>query len=545
MTYTQAGIYVSLGFLLYGCIVKEELPQNEESAEEQPSTNENIQSDQDQDGYSISEGDCDDNRYDINPSRPEVCDDGIDQDCDGRDLACIEVDGDGDGISIADGDCDDDNVSIAPNRFDVCDDGIDQDCNGQDLSCADVDDDGDGYSVNTGDCAEGDARRYPGAMEQCGDSIDQDCDGLDLDCEDLDQDLDGIPDRIDNCPTDFDPRGLDSDQDGYGDRCDNCPNLSNPEQRDNDGDGIGDACSQQSDADADGVSISDGDCNDQDPNISPRMEELCNGLDDDCDQYPDEGCPSDIRSTTIRISAGPSLLGSTLADPQQCMINPDVDENCDEVPQRQVQLSAFDIEIHEVTQAQYGRCVSFQRCTGPLRVEGIASSQRFGEPTYADYPMTWINQVQAEQYCQWLGGRLPTEAEWERAARGSEPLADRRYLNGQIPPTCSESNLGGCAGDLKAVMSTLGDLNELGLYDLIGNAHEHVAGYYDPLWYQNVSEMNPQPALQGNERQQVPVRGGSYNTSAAFSTLTYRGFRLLMRKTRALPEVGFRCIFPQ
>ena len=542
-TYTQNVCIIWITLSLVGCVIKEELTSEDDSTNRPPPINMPTPIDQDRDGYTTDEGDCDDERYDINPSRPEICDDGIDQDCDGRDLSCYEIDNDGDGFSVLDGDCDDRNVSIAPDRFDVCDDNIDQDCNGQDLSCEAVDDDGDGYSVITGDCAEGNPRRHPGAMEQCGDGIDQDCDGVDLNCDELDQDLDGIPDRIDNCPQDFDPRGLDSDQDGYGDRCDNCPSVANPEQTDSDSDDIGDACSGQTDIDGDGVSVLDGDCNDQDPSISPQAEERCDEIDHDCDQYPDEGCQSDIRSAVVTIAQGPSLLGSTLANPQACLTNPDVDENCDEVPQRQITLDEFRIEIHEVTHAQYGRCITFQYCTLPLRVDGIESSQRFGDPNFNNHPMTWITQAQAKQYCQWLGGRLPSEVEWERAARGGQPLLDRRYLSDNTSPNCTEANLGGCQGDLRPVMTTAGDLNDLGLYDLIGNAHELVSGYYDPIWYRTLAELNPQPPTQGNDRQQISVRGGAYNSASAFSTITYRGFRLLMRRDRALPEVGFRCVF--
>ena len=536
-------LLICLSLSLSACVVKEDL--NTVDAEMTPLPPTIRTDDLDRDGFTVEEGDCDDDNYAINPNRSEVCGDGIDQDCNGSDLSCDALDNDGDGYSILEGDCNDDNSAIAPNRSDICDDGIDQDCNGQDLSCDQVDDDGDGYTVASGDCAEGNARVYPGAQENCGDGIDQDCDGIDLACENLDQDLDGIPDRQDLCPEDFDPRNLDSDQDGIGDRCDNCVNVSNSDQSDADLDGYGDACSPQADMDGDGVSVSQGDCNDQDPSISPNQEEQCDNVDHDCDQYPDEGCATDLRSQVVSFSSGPSLLGSTLADPSECAIDSRQDENCDEVPQREIQLSAFSIEIHEVTQAQYARCINFGYCTLPLQVTGIESSERFGLSEFANYPMTWINQSQAERYCSWLGGRLPTEAEWERAARDNLALNDIQYINGRTGPNCQEANIAGCHGDLLPVMSLSGDQNQSGIFDLTGNAHEFVSGYYDAQWYAQIDLTDPQSPTQGNERQQIAVRGGAYNTALAFSTITYRGFRLLMRRDRALPEVGFRCIFPQ
>ena len=213
------------------------------------------------------------------------------------------------------------------------------------------------------------------------------------------------------------------------------------------------------------------------------------------------------------------------------------------MPQREIQLSAFSIEVHEVTQAQYGRCVNLGFCSLPLRVNGIESSQRFGNQEFADYPMTWITQTQAERYCSWLGGRLPTEAEWERAARGNQALNNIQYINGRTMPSCQEANIAGCIGDLLPVMSLSADQNDNGIFDLTGNAHEFVSGYYDSQWYRSLEPNNPQPPRQANERQQISVRGGAYNTALAFSTITYRGFRLLVRRDRALPEIGFRCVF--
>ncbi|MDA3824195.1 MAG: putative metal-binding motif-containing protein, partial [Bacteroidales bacterium] len=85
------------------------------------------------------------------------------------------------------GDCNDNNRNIHPGAIEICGDGIDQDCNGQDLACTpnsnDVDDDGDGYTENEGDCNDNNRNIHPGAIEICGDGIDQDCNGSDLACE--------------------------------------------------------------------------------------------------------------------------------------------------------------------------------------------------------------------------------------------------------------------------------------------------------------------------------------------------------------------------
>ena len=93
------------------------------------------------------------------------------------------ADADGDGYTVSQGDCNDANASIRPNATDICGDGIDQNCNGSDQLCPqDIDDDRDGYTENQGDCNDANASIHPGAMDVCGDGVDQNCDSGDLAC---------------------------------------------------------------------------------------------------------------------------------------------------------------------------------------------------------------------------------------------------------------------------------------------------------------------------------------------------------------------------
>jgi hypothetical protein len=134
--------------------------------------------------------DCNDGNAAIHPSVEEVCGDNIDQDCDGVDFICPpdpnDVDNDDDGITENQGDCNDSDAAINPRAEEICGDGIDQDCSREDETCPpdpnDVDNDDDGITINEGDCNDSNPTIHPQAEEICGDEIDQDCDGEDAVC---------------------------------------------------------------------------------------------------------------------------------------------------------------------------------------------------------------------------------------------------------------------------------------------------------------------------------------------------------------------------
>ena len=263
--------------------------------------------------------DCDPDDAAIYPGAPDLCGDGIDQDCDGVDLASLDADGDGfEPPSCGGDDCDDDAATVYPGAPEVCGDGVDQDCDGADPSTADAD--GDLYSECNGDCDDDDASVSPGSPEVCND-LDDDCDlsvdeGLPEDCEpceELDADDDGwttcdddcddedplahpdaeeLCDGVDNdCDGEVPDDELDEDGDGFagceGD-CDEGDVDAWPGAPEICADGIDQDCDGQDladvDGDGDGVGGCEGDCDDDDPSVHPGAPEIrCDGIDSDCD----------------------------------------------------------------------------------------------------------------------------------------------------------------------------------------------------------------------------------------------------------------------
>jgi hypothetical protein len=189
---------------------------------------------------------------------------GLDSNCDDVD----GVDGDGDGFAAWTEDCEDDNASIHPGAVELCD-GVDQDCDGVPSALAggdEVDDDGDGF-LACAECDDASDLRYPGAVELC-DGLDTDCDGA---LAPGDEDGDGDGDlACDDCD-DGDPTMTTLDADGDGE-------TSCATDCDDD-----DPVMNTADLDADGFTPCGGDCSDYNPAVSPGGTEVCNGLDDDCD----------------------------------------------------------------------------------------------------------------------------------------------------------------------------------------------------------------------------------------------------------------------
>ncbi len=213
------------------------------------------------------------------------------------------------------------------------------------------------------------------------------------------------------------------------------------------------------------------------------------------------------------IPAGEFIMGS------------DEGEN-NERPAHTVYLDAYWIDQTEVTSTMYLACLEAGDCVTP------PERTYLDDPAYANHPVVYLDWDAAQNYCQQIGGRLPSEAEWEKAARGTD---GRTYPWGESID-CEKANYGRCVDDTTPVGSYEAGRSPYGLYDMAGNVWEWTADWYGVHVYENAPFENPTGAESGLFR---TLRGGSWLTGDWNARITdrYVDDVPILRN-----QIGFRCV---
>jgi formylglycine-generating enzyme required for sulfatase activity len=207
----------------------------------------------------------------------------------------------------------------------------------------------------------------------------------------------------------------------------------------------------------------------------------------------------------------------------------------EELPVHNVCITSdFYMDVHEVTNAEYAACVSGGGCAAPGSSSSLSRGSYYGNPTYNNFPVIYVNWSQATAYCTWAGKRLPTEAEWEYAARGG--LSGKRYPWGDTATSCVDANYDFC---IVADTSEVGSYpaNGYGLYDVGGNVIEWVNDWYLDTYYSTRPNPDNDPPGPASGSYRV-LRGGTFYNSAFPLRVSFRAY--YDPSDRGF-LIGFRC----
>jgi eukaryotic-like serine/threonine-protein kinase len=224
----------------------------------------------------------------------------------------------------------------------------------------------------------------------------------------------------------------------------------------------------------------------------------------------------------------------------------------DEQPERRTYVSAFSMEIHEVANVQFRSCVDAGPCNDPGTTTGVDGADYYTAPVFDDFPVVNVSWPDADAYCKWRGRRLPTEAEWEKAARGSSD--ERVYPWGWQEPTCRLANISvpradelspdavweeTCHAAPVRVGRYAASASPYGVTELAGNVAEWTADYYAADYYRETiwpgNSVDPTGPPTGDRR---VVRGGGFTSTAMFARVTFRDSKWPESSNIGL---GFRC----
>lgn len=382
----------------------------------------------------------------------------------------------------------------------------------------------------SGDCNDSNESINPGADEKCN-FTDDDCDGL-IDegatttyYPDVDKDGYGSA---------ANPEEACSVPDGYvldGSDCDDSNYWINPDSiwfKDADGDGysdfltMGPQCERPLDylLETELACSYEPDCDDNDVGIHPGALDI---PDDGVDQNCDGSDAAASGWNEVVIPTGCFEMGDAFREGYP-----------DELPVHTVCITQFYMDMYEVTNAQYKECVDAEACQTPPNISSQTRETYFGNAAYDDFPVIYVDWYKADAFCTWKGRRLPTEAEWEDAARGG--LSGKRYPSGDsIDGTEANYWDSGDPWDNDTAPVGYHTPNAYGLHDMAGNVFEWTSDWYSETYYSESPINNPMGPETGTES---VLRGGSWDDHPFHIRIAERHPD---PRTMTYYNVGFRC----
>lgn len=202
-------------------------------------------------------------------------------------------------------------------------------------------------------------------------------------------------------------------------------------------------------------------------------------------------------------------------------------------PAHKVTLDSYWIYTTKVTNRMFAQCVTVGACPPPAQEIG---GPVYSNPEYANHPVVGVTWDQAQAYCGWTGGSLPTEAQWEKAARGE---SGNLYPWGNAAPACDILNFGFCNGSTSEVSAFKDGVSPYGLYDMAGNVFEWTSDWYGETYYKESALVNPTGPESGDYR---VIRGSSFESYSDQVALAKRHWLSPKYHRR---DTGFRCVVPE
>ncbi|MGB8646034.1 MAG: SUMF1/EgtB/PvdO family nonheme iron enzyme [Anaerolineae bacterium] len=248
------------------------------------------------------------------------------------------------------------------------------------------------------------------------------------------------------------------------------------------------------------------------------------------------------------IPSGEFLMGSTdqdIAKISALCRDCSSGEWAGEQPQHRVYVDAFQLDQHEVSNAQYQKCVSAGLCALPFDNSSYTRKSYYGNPQFNNYPVIYVSWNDALTYCQWAGKRLPTEAEWEKAARGTDgrlfPWGNNvdgtrfNFCDKNCPFSHKEPGVDDGSVDTATVTSYPSGTGPYGNLNMLGNVWEWTADWYDSNYYAISPFANPPGPAFGQAK---VIRGGSWYNKLSTHAASRYSYAPNLSNSK---YVGFRC----